>query len=79
MLLRRIANLDLGLANFWQGVTGGLEEGEDLISAAKRELKDKNASRRLHQTPSRSRFIVKVWWLSQGHGGAGEAQRSVEK
>lgn len=38
MLLRRVANPNLGLEDFWQGVTGGLEEGEDLIQAAIREL-----------------------------------------
>ena len=38
MLLRRVANPNLGLEGFWQGVTGGLEEGEDLTQAAKREL-----------------------------------------
>ena len=38
MLLRRITNPELGLDGFWQGVTGGLEEGEDIISAARREL-----------------------------------------
>ena len=38
MLLRRVANPNLGLEGFWQGVTGGLEEGEDLTQAARREL-----------------------------------------
>ncbi len=38
MLLRRVANPNLGLEDFWQGVTGGLEEDEDLTQAAKREL-----------------------------------------
>ncbi len=38
MLLRRLANPNLGLDDFWQGVTGGLEEGEDLTQAARREL-----------------------------------------
>jgi len=38
MLLRRTADPDLGLESFWQGVTGGLEECEDLVQAARREL-----------------------------------------
>ena len=38
MLLRRVANSNLGLEDFWQGVTGGLEEGENLAQAARREL-----------------------------------------
>lgn len=38
MLLRRVANPNLGLEVFWQGVTGGLEENEDLEQAARREL-----------------------------------------
>ena len=38
LLLRRVANPNLGLENFWQGVTGGLEEGEAPAQAAKREL-----------------------------------------
>lgn len=38
ILLRRVANPNLGLEDFWQGVTGGLEEGEDLTQAARREL-----------------------------------------
>ena len=40
LLLRRVANPDLGLENFWQGVTGGLEGGEGLMQAAKRELSE---------------------------------------
>lgn len=38
LLLRRVANPNLGLAGFWQGVTGGLKEGEDVVQAAMREL-----------------------------------------
>lgn len=34
LLLRRVARL----GGFWQGVTGGVEEGEDLAEAARREL-----------------------------------------
>lgn len=34
LLLRRIPGRD----GFWQGVTGGLEEGETLLEAAEREL-----------------------------------------
>ena len=40
LLLRRVANPKLGLEDFWQGVTGGLEEGEDPTQAAKRELSE---------------------------------------
>ena len=40
LLLRRVTNPNLGLENFWQGVTGGLEEGEDLMQAARRELSE---------------------------------------
>ena len=36
--MRRVANPNLSLEGFWQGVTGGLEEGENLTQAARREL-----------------------------------------
>jgi len=38
LLLRRVPVPSLGLGGFWQGVTGGVEEGEDLVEAAMREL-----------------------------------------
>jgi len=38
LLLRRVPRPDLGLGDFWQGVTGGVEEGEDIVEAAMREL-----------------------------------------
>jgi hypothetical protein len=38
LLLRCVPLPDLGLGAFWQGVTGGVEEGEDLVEAATREL-----------------------------------------
>ncbi len=38
LLLRRVPVPALGLGRFWQGVTGGVEEGEGLAEAATREL-----------------------------------------
>jgi dATP pyrophosphohydrolase len=38
LLLKRVVNLELGLVDFWQGVTGGLEEGENIKQAALREF-----------------------------------------
>lgn len=38
LLLKRIARPDLALLNCWQGVTGSLEEGENIMQAAVREL-----------------------------------------
>ena len=38
LLLRRVPRPDLGLGSFWQAVTGGVEDGEEFIEAAKREL-----------------------------------------
>ena len=38
LLLRCVPLPDLGLGAFWQGVTGGVEEGEELEEAATREL-----------------------------------------
>jgi 8-oxo-dGTP pyrophosphatase MutT (NUDIX family) len=38
LLLRRVPRPDLALGDFWQGITGGFEEGEDLVGAAMREL-----------------------------------------
>jgi len=38
LLLRRVARPDLGLGCFWQGVTGGLENGEDTVQAVTREV-----------------------------------------
>jgi dATP pyrophosphohydrolase len=40
MLLRRVINRELGIGDFWQGVTGGLEEGENAKQAALRELSE---------------------------------------
>ena len=37
-MLRRIAIPDLAIPNCWQGVTGGLEEGENISQTAVREL-----------------------------------------
>lgn len=48
LLLRRSPITKLGLPAFWQGVTGGLEEGEGLIQAATRELHEETGL-----TPSR--------------------------
>lgn len=33
-------NFELGLRDFWQGITGGLEEGENIVQAASRELSE---------------------------------------
>jgi len=38
LLLKRVPMPKLGLGGFWQGVTGGVEEGESLVNAALREL-----------------------------------------
>ncbi len=38
LLLRRVARPKLGLAAFWQGVTGAIKRNEPLESAAHREL-----------------------------------------
>jgi dATP pyrophosphohydrolase len=38
LMLRRVPRPTAGLAAFWQGITGGVEEGEDLLEAAMREL-----------------------------------------
>lgn len=43
LMLHRNPMPRLGLDNFWQGVTGGLEEGESLIQAAARELSEETA------------------------------------
>lgn len=37
-MLRRVPRPGAGMAAFWQGITGGVEEGEDLVEAAMREL-----------------------------------------
>jgi 8-oxo-dGTP pyrophosphatase MutT (NUDIX family) len=38
LLLRRVVDSKLGFEDFWQGVTGDLEENENLTQAARREL-----------------------------------------
>ena len=38
LLLHRVTRPDLGLDPFWQGVTGGVESGENILQAAKREV-----------------------------------------
>ena len=38
LLLRRVPRPALGMSGFWQGITGGAEEGEELADAAMREL-----------------------------------------
>lgn len=40
LLLRRVPQPKLGFESFWQGVTGGLEEGETPLQAAARELSE---------------------------------------
>ena len=38
LLFHRVPRPDLGLPSFWQGVTGGLEDGESPELAARREF-----------------------------------------
>jgi len=40
LLLQRVPIPRLALGRFWQGVTGGVEEGETLVQAARRELRE---------------------------------------
>lgn len=39
-VLCSVVNVELGLEDFWQGITGGLEEGENIKLAALRELSE---------------------------------------
>jgi dATP pyrophosphohydrolase len=40
LMLHRIIRQDLGLDDFWQGVTGGVEDSETPLQAAYRELRE---------------------------------------
>ncbi len=64
LLLQRAPSPRLGLARFWQGVTGGLEEGESLVQAARRELREETGlvPSKLEQIEYSCSFPVQDEW-----------------
>lgn len=42
LLFKRVARFELGLPEFWQGITGGMESGESIEDAAIREVKEES-------------------------------------
>jgi dATP pyrophosphohydrolase len=74
LLLRRVANPKLDLMSFWQGVTGGLEEGEDLEQAARRELAEETGfvPSALEQLNYSYSFLIKEEWRKIYPPGAQE-------
>ena len=64
LLLQRVAIPKLGLMAFWQGITGGLEEGETLEQAATRELREETGlvPSRLEQIDYSYSFPIQDEW-----------------
>ena len=64
LLLQKRARIDLGLDSFWQGVTGGIEEGESKEEAAIREVYEETqiAGMQLFDVNFACRFPTKKEW-----------------
>lgn len=79
LLLRRIAIPDLALPNCWQGVTGGLEEGENIMQAAIRELAEETnfAPSKLEQVDFSYSFPIRDEWRKQYGPGPKEVVEYV--
>ena len=52
LLLQRVARPSLSLPDFWQGVSGALEQGESFESAAIREVQEETAIQLLAVVPA---------------------------
>ena len=71
LLLRRVARPDLALPDFWQGITGALEDGETFEAAAIREVQEETSIRLDSVTPTGYEYSFPIrpeWRKSYGHG-----------
>jgi dATP pyrophosphohydrolase len=75
LILHRVPKLD----SFWQGVTGGVEEGEQLEETARREVLEETgfASLELEQIDYSYTFPVKAEWRGSYGPGVNEIQEYV--
>lgn len=74
LLLRRVPKPNLGLDDFWQGITGGVEAGEGILEAAMRELDEetKLVPRALEQVDYSYSFPVDDRWRHMYAAGVEE-------
>ncbi|MGY5453416.1 NUDIX hydrolase [Agarivorans sp. MS3-6] len=64
LMLKRVPRPDMQLGAFWQAVTGGMEEGENIQQTAVREVYEETNLRiaRLQSTNFSYRFLIKDQW-----------------
>lgn len=74
LLLRRIAIPDIALPSFWQGITGGLEEGESITQTAIRELAEEThfVSHEIVQIDFSYSYPIRDEWRKQYGSGPKE-------
>ncbi len=74
LLLHRNPRPDLDLKAFWQGITGGLEENETILQAAKRELSEETGiiAENLIQNEYEATFQIKNEWMKHYPAGSSE-------
>lgn len=76
LLLHRVARPDLGLPAFWQGITGGVEFGENYHQAAERELAEETGLivDTLVPIDSVCRFPMQETWIKNYPPGTEEIE-----
>ncbi len=79
LLLQRRARPDLGLPDFWQGVTGALESGESFDQAAIREVREETSIELpvVAYTGFEQVFPIKPEWRKSYGDGPSHVQERV--
>lgn len=67
LLFKRVKRADLGLSSFWQGITGGVERGEEIKQAATREISEEAGCKifNLSEAVYSYSFPMKKEWISK--------------